>query len=85
MALCTKWYKGDMTPKEKQELTRTVENSRYILDILTTVIEQDIQALETTRLDDYSIPGWPYLRADRDGAVRALRNILKLTQLKEAQ
>lgn len=70
-----------MNPKEKQELQRTVENSRYILDILTNVIEQDIQALETTKLDDYSNPSWPYLRADRDGAARALRNILKLTKL----
>jgi hypothetical protein len=81
LALSGKWYSGNMTSEEKVQRERTVRGARTTLDLLSQVIEQQIQELESNKFEDYSIPGWEYRTADRNGQIRALRNILSLTKL----
>lgn len=83
MALCTKWFRGETNPDAKKSLEQAIRNSRFTLGLLTQIIEQEIEEIQANKLDDYSKPGWPYLRADRDGQMRSLKNILKLTKLEK--
>lgn len=81
MSLSSKWYSGNMTPEEKQQRERTVRGARTTLDLLTQVIEQQIAELEANKFEDYSIPGWEYRTADRNGQIRAFRKMIELTKL----
>ena len=82
MALSSKWFeafKGD--EKQKEELKRTIQGSSYVLNILTDVIDREIHRLETTGTDEYDKPNWEVRVADRNGALRQLRNLRTLTHL----
>lgn len=81
MALNSKWFKGSETPDEKKQLEITVRNARHVLDLLSQIIEQHIQELDKSKYSDYDLPNYSLKRADRDGQVRALENLLKLTKL----
>ena len=81
MALSSKWFDGGMTPADKQQRELTVRNNRFALDLLSIVIEQEIRGLEANRFEDYNTPGWDYRQADRNGQIRALRDLLKMTKL----
>ena len=78
MALLTKWFKYTKNDQERRELTQTINNSRYILDLLERIIQDEITEEEKTKLDDYNSPSWAYRQADRNGALRVLRQILTL-------
>ena len=78
MALLTKWFKYTKNEQERIELTQTINNSRYILDLLERIIRDEITEEEKTKLDDYNSPSWAYRQADRNGALRVLRQILTL-------
>ena len=81
MSLCSKWFRGDATPDEKKHLELSIRNSVFTLDLLSKVIEQSIEELNRNKFEDYSTPGWDLRRADKDGQIRALRDILKMTKL----
>jgi hypothetical protein len=53
-------------------------NSTYVTDRIKEAIEKRIEALELDLPSDYSNPSWAYLRADKNGRVAALTEILKL-------
>jgi len=78
VALLTKWFKYTKNEQERIELTQTINNSRYILDLLERIIRDEITEEEKTKLDDYNSPSWAYRQADRNGALRVLRQILTL-------
>ena len=84
MALQGKWFfnpPGALTPEEKAQRELTVRSSKTALDILSQVIERDIEDLQKPKFEDYTLPGWDYREADRHGQLRALREILKMTKL----
>ena len=77
----SRWFKNYSGDREKLE--ETVRNGRFVLERLTEIIEQEIKEYEVSKVEDYDKVSWPYFRADRDGQLRSLRNILKLTNLKD--
>jgi len=79
--LQAKWFPSDLTPEKKLEFESAIRNCRHILDRLTEIIESELKELEKDSKDEYNSPAWPYLQADKQGGRRALKNILKLTQL----
>lgn len=79
MALSNKWFSG-VRPEDKQTRDETVRNARFVLDILTEIIEQDLKELDTCRSEDYETASWSHKQADRNGQRRALMNLLKLTR-----
>ncbi len=81
MALQGKWFAGNMTPAEKAQRELTIRHSKTTLDILSAVIEQEIKSLQQPKFVDYTLPGWDYREADRHGQIRALTEILKMTNL----
>jgi len=79
--LQAKWFPSGLTPERKVELEASIRNSRFILDRLTEILEEELKSLESDQKVDYQSPSWAYLQADNNGARRTLRNLLKLTKL----
>lgn len=85
MALSAKWYDAQMTPEQKRQRELSIRSATFTLDLLSAVIEQQIEELQQPKFSDYTLPGWDYREADRHGQIRALRDILKMTKLDRSQ
>lgn len=81
MALCSRWFKSGITDPEKAQIELTLRRNRASLDLLTEIVEKRLEEVREIPEKEYANPGWPYLRADRDGQIRVLKEILKLTKL----
>lgn len=68
--------------EEKKELEAELLNSR-ILERVREVIHARVEAYSKTTLEDYNVSNWAYLRADQDGYIRALTDVLKLIKSKD--
>ena len=71
-------FKG--TPEQKESLRQSIQNSSYILNILTEIIEKEIQRLELNKFEDYSNANWALATADKNGQLRAYKTLLQLTK-----
>ena len=80
MALSSKWLQFCKTHEERDDLITTLHNNRYLLDLLEKIILRELSEQDKTKLSGYSNPNWAYARADKDGVVRTLRQILTLVQ-----
>jgi len=81
VALSSKWFPSGITQDEKDALELSIRNSKFTLDLLSKIIEREIESRSQTKLGDYDQASWAYRRADLDGQVRALKDILTLTKL----
>ena len=76
MSLAMKWFEG-LNPKDKETLTHVLENNPVLiprlLEILDQYEEEELRAERTKA--QYESPSWPYVQADRNGALRAYNNI----------
>ncbi len=70
----TVWTQG-LTPTEKEEFEKVVYASKKVLDKLSQIVYNKINAVEKTSPEDYKSPAWAYLQADRNGYRRALEEI----------
>ena len=68
--------------EDKKALEAELINSR-ILERVREVIQSKVEAYAKTSPEDYNVANWAYLRADQDGCVRALTDVLKLIKPKE--
>lgn len=80
--LQNKWFLG-IPESEKESLSELIRNSTILLGQLTKVIEAEIEQNDSLSAADYDSPSWAYRQADRNGALRVLRNLLKLTKPKD--
>jgi hypothetical protein len=80
--LQSNWFRG-IPEAEKEEVEKIIRNSTIVLDQLTKHLEAEIRSMESaqTATSEFSDPNWPYRQADRNGAVRTLRNLLKMTNI----
>ena len=77
----SKWT-SNLNGKPKKDFEDVVKNSSMLLDRLTEIVEQQIESIQNTSKEDYDNSAWAYKQADRNGQVRAYRDILKLTNRK---
>lgn len=82
MAFKEIWFRG-LDAKEKKELENALKYHsipRKLLEILDQMEKE-----EQPNIGNYESPAWPYLRADKDGFIRAVNRIksLLLDQSKE--
>jgi len=77
----SKWS-SNLKGKDKENLDSAVKNSSMLLDRLTEIVQQQIQTLECPTKADYDSSSWAYKQADRNGQLRAYRDILTLTDRK---
>lgn len=78
----SKWFNGFKgTPEERKKREESIRAGQYVLTILTEILERELKEVSISKVQDYDNPSWAYLQADKNGADRTLRNILKLTRL----
>lgn len=71
-------YLSGLTLERQAELKRLWRLNNELMGALKSVVENKLAQEEGTSDKDYTNPGWPYYRADKDGYIRALRYILNL-------
>ena len=77
-----RWFSN--LPKDKQqERKQLVEANKFILDILSEIVYNMGITEERVVVSDYDSPSWSHKQADRNGYLRALRDIESLINLKE--
>lgn len=76
--LKTEWFKDLKTQVERDEFTKTVLNSTLALDKLRKIVYNRVISGEKVTVDDYDSPSWSHKQADRNGWLRAHREILEL-------
>lgn len=79
MPYLPEWTKG-LDDHEAQRLETTLQNSRFLLNTLAEIINRKIAEKQRVPTNDYDSPSWAYKAADREGAIRALQDILLLTK-----
>lgn len=74
------WYKGVPKEEDRVKLAAEIMSSRPTLELLRTLLEDRIAALEAThaKKTNYDSPSWAYAQADYVGAKRTLREIIEL-------
>jgi hypothetical protein len=75
--ISTEWLHG-LSTEEALDFERTWRNSTYVLDRLKAILERKKIGLEVDKCDDYNNPQWAVLRADKNGTLRTLQEILRL-------
>jgi hypothetical protein len=73
------WFNG-LPNDEADRLALQLTNSKFLLNRLDTVIRTKIDETERVSVKDYDSPSWAYKAADREGYIRALKELLLLTK-----
>ena len=81
MALSAKWFQWAHTQDEQTKLEEMIRNSRTVLDLLTRILEKELIEKQAVAEESYEKAAWAHWQADRNGAVRTLKNLLTLTKL----
>lgn len=70
--------------KEQRELVKEIfEKSDFLLDILRKVCYNTIRECENVSRKDYDTAGWAFEQAHRNGQVDALKELLKIIEIKK--
>lgn len=79
MALDSRWVKG-FSEKERKEFLQLLDFNTRIFDKLSEILDEEEKSLldADNSIKEYENPNWQYLKADRAGAIRTIRNIKKL-------
>lgn len=75
-----RWY-SNLPKVEQEEFKKLVLGSRKVLDRVKEICYNTIQSGVLPNADDYDNPSWAYKQADRNGYLRAYKEILQLTTL----
>ena len=76
------WFRGDKTEKDKKETLQLLKISKPVLDKLTFLCYNTLEASESNKLNkpDYNSPSWPLVQADHNGYQRAYREIIAIIE-----
>lgn len=77
----TRWFSSLKSKAEQEERKKLVLGSQKVLDILREICYNTINDGELTKESDYDSPSWHFRQADRNGYLRAYREIAKLCEL----
>lgn len=78
MKLNTQWTKHLKDPEEIESFKSYVSSSQGVLEVLSNLIESKMDVREVFKEEDYNNPSWAYKQADRNGYLRALKEINQL-------
>ena len=74
----SRWFKS-VTREDQEAKKKELLSYRNAFDALREMLEEELEDYAP----DYDIPSWSHKQADRNGANRKLRSILKLITIKE--
>lgn len=81
--MITAWTKHLTNPEEKEQYTKSLRNSKWILDHLSdllTKVETDVTRQEISPRA-YDNANWPYRQAHANGFKQAIRTVKQLISL----
>ena len=81
--MITRWSSHIKDQKERKNFEGQVRSASVILGRLTNIIDHKIDNLECPSQADYNDASWAYLQADRNGQLRSLLELRKLTDLSQ--
>ena len=76
----TRWLKGFKGEAKTKRLAE-IKSYQNAFDSLAEVLEGSM--VIDSSVNDYESPSWAYKRADQDGYNRAVRQIIKLLNIKD--
>ncbi len=81
--MITAWTKHLKTDEEKEKFTKSLKASRYILNRLQQLLDEEKIGLESAEISPkiYETPNWDYKQAHTNGFKAALRMVSKLITL----
>ena len=81
--MITAWTKHLKTEEEKDKFIKSLKASRYILDRLQQLLDEEKAGLESAEIRPkiYETPNWDYKQAHTNGFKAALRMVSKLINL----
>jgi hypothetical protein len=78
--MITAWTKHLKTDEDKEKFIRSLKASRYILDRLQELLDEEKAGLESAEISPkiYETPNWDYKQAHTNGFKAALKMVSKL-------
>ncbi len=78
--MITAWTKHLKTEEDKEKFTRSLKASRYILDRLQELLDEEKAGLDAAEISPkiYETPNWDYKQAHNNGFRAALKMVSKL-------
>jgi len=70
------WTKG-LKGKEKEERAKEIKSYKNAFDALQEILEEEKST------PDYDCPSWSHKQADQNGYNRCIREVIKLTTIKD--
>ncbi len=77
----TVWFQ-DLKEPDRSRFKATVEGSEKVLDKAVQILYNMIMESEKVLSADYDSPSWAYKQADRNGYVRALKDVINILKIK---
>ncbi len=66
-----------MDQEEVVDYEQAWRNSTYVTDKIKKILLDRLDSLSLDDDEDYANPNWPFLRADRNGRIKEIKQILK--------
>lgn len=81
--MISRWTSHLKDQEEIEKFKKSLQSSRWLLDRLKAIIEEEELGLNTSELSNkqYDNPNWPNLQAHKNGYRQALSVFKKLTNL----
>jgi hypothetical protein len=72
------WISHLKTDEEKEKFKNYIASSQGVLERLEAILDNKLHVRQVFKEEDYKNPSWAYAQADRNGYVRALKEIKEL-------
>lgn len=74
----TRWLKG-LKGEERQKQKERISQHKTLLNEIADILEDDFEE----GVPNYESPSWAFEQADRNGANRKLREVIKFLRIKD--
>ena len=78
-----RWLKHVNTDEARAKVKESIGNSSTTLQLLTDILQAELDEKEKSSTEDYKIPNWQCYQADRNGYKRAIKSFIHLLNIKE--
>ena len=75
-----RWLKN-IPIEEHEDFRKRLNSVQDVLEVLDQLLLESECSVEIARLADYTSASWAYEQADRNGYIRAMREVRKLLDL----
>lgn len=85
LSIQTAWLKNNRSPEEQEAIRYSLLTNTALINAFLDILKEfeDAEENATKSLKDYESPAYPFLRSNRDGALRAYQNIKNLFKTTE--